>query len=231
MLKLVLDEIRLVIREQEPFRPSTRLSKLTKTDLTSVAQFRHSEPPTLIRTVHGDLDWIVMKAMEKDRTRRYPSANGLAIDIQRFLADEAVYARPPSRLYKFKKVAQRNKLLFTSVGIIAVLLVFSLVVVSVSLARERRSRREAEAASVKSREVTKFLKEMLQGVGPSVALGEDTKLLRRILDQTVERVGKKMADQPEVEAELCNIIGGVYGELGEPAKGEKMVRRAVEIRQ
>ena len=231
LLKAGLDEIRRVIREQEPVRPSTRLSELTNADLTTVARSRHSEPPALIRTVHGDLDWIVMKAMEKDRTRRYPTANGLALDVQRFLSNEAVSARPPSKLYRFKKVAQRNKLLFAAVGAIALLIVVSLIVVSSALAKERRSRREAEAASLKSREVTKFLEDMLQGAGPSVALGEDTKLLRRIVDQTVERIGKEMADQPQVQAELCNIIGGLYGELGSPAQGEKMVRQALRIHQ
>ncbi len=229
LLKAGLDEIRRVIREQEPVTPSARLSSLTGADLTTVAQSRHSEPPSLIRMVHGDLDWIVMKAMEKDRTRRYATANGLAFDIQRFLANEAVLARPPSKFYKFQKLVLRNKLVFTGIGIIALLLIASLIVVSASLAKERRSRRETEAASVKSQQVTKFLEEMLRGVGPSVALGEDTKLLRRILDQTVERVGKELASQPVVEAELRNVIGGLYGELGYPGEGEKMVRQALEI--
>src|ERR1051325_10999003 len=121
LLKSGLDEIRRVIREQEPVRPSTRLSKLTDGDLATVAQHRTSEPPALIRTVRGDLDWIAMKALEKDRTRRYETANGLALDIQRFLTDETVSARPPSKLYRFKKVAQRNKLLFAAVGAIALL--------------------------------------------------------------------------------------------------------------
>ncbi len=192
LLKAGLDEIRRVIREQEPVRPSTRLSKLTVADLTTVAQHRKSEPPTLIRAVRGDLDWIAMKALEKDRTRRYETANGLAMDIQRYLANEAISARPPSKLYKLQKLVLRNKLLFAGVGVIALLLFVSLIVVSASLAKERRSRREAEAASTKSQQVTKFLEEMLQGVGPSVALGEDTKLLRRILDQTVGRVGKEI---------------------------------------
>ena len=121
----------------------------------------------------------------------------------------------------------------------------SLIVVSASLAKEQQARHDADAAlkqakkdkakaekeSAKSKQVTQFLEEMLQGVGPSVALGEDTKLLRRILDQTVGRVGKEMADQPEVEAELRNIIGGLYGELGYPGQGEKMVRQALEIHQ
>src|SRR5262249_30653378 len=224
LLKAGLDEIRRVIREEEPAPPSTPLSHTSEADFTPLAQTRHSEPPTLIRSVRGDLDWIVMKALEKDRTRRYATANGLALDIQRFLGHETVSARPPSKLYKFQKTAQRNKLLFAGIGVIALLLIVSLIAVSASLAKERRSRRLAEAASAKSQQVTKFLEEMLQGVGPSVALGADTKLLRRILDQTVERVGKEMAGQPKVEAELRNIIGGLYGELGSPAQGEKMVR-------
>jgi serine/threonine protein kinase len=231
LLKAGLDEIRRVIREQEPVRPSTRLSKLTNADLTSVARRRQSEPPTLVRAVRGDLDWIVMKALEKDRTRRYATANGLALDIERFLAHESISARPPSKLYRLQKAAQRNKLLFGGLGVIALLLISSLVVVSVSLANERRSRQEAEAASTKSQQVTKFLEAMLQGVGPSVALGEDTKLLRRILDQTVARLGKEMAGQPEAEAELGNIIGEVYGDLGYPDVGEKMVRQALNTCQ
>ncbi len=231
LLKAGLDEIRRVIREQEPVRPSTRLSKLTDADLTSVAQCRHSEPPALIRAVHGDLDWIVMKALEKDRTRRYPTANGLALDIQRFLTNETISARPPSKLYRLQKAVLRNKLLFAGIGIIAMLLVVMLIVVSASLAKERRSRREAEAASVKSREVTKFLEEMLQGVGPSVALGEDTKMLRRILDQTAERIGQAMTNQPEVEAELCNVIASLYAEIGNASKSEAITSRALALRR
>ncbi len=139
LLKAGLDEIRRVIREQEPARPSTRLSKMTGADLTTIAQQRRSEPPTLIHAVRGDLDWIAMKALEKDRARRYETANGLALDIQRYLDDEPISARPPSTLYKFKKVVLRNKLLFIGIGVIVLLLVVSLILVSVSLARERRA--------------------------------------------------------------------------------------------
>ncbi len=231
LLKSGLDEIRRVIREQEPVRPSTRLSKLTAAELTTVAQSRHAEPPALIRTVHGDLDWIVMKALEKDRTRRYPTAHGLSLDVLRFLANEAVSARPPSKLYRFRKVAQRNKLPFTAVGVILLLLIASLIVVSATLAKERRSRREAEAASIKSQEVTRFLKDMLKGVGPSVARGRDTDMLREILDETAERVGKELMNQPEVEAELSSVIANLYAEIGYPSKGEDLARRSLAIRR
>jgi len=184
LLKSGLDEIRRVIREQEPVSPSTRLSRLTVADLTTVAQRRHAEPPVLIRAVRGDLDWIVMKALEKDRTRRYATANGLALDVQRFLANETILARPASKLYKVQKLMLRNKLLFSGIGVITVLLVTSLIIVSASLARERQARRKAETEAVKSRQVTQFLEEMLRGVGPSVARGRDTVMMREILDRT-----------------------------------------------
>ncbi len=120
LLKAGLDEIRRVIREQEPLRPSTRLSKMAAADLTTVAQQRRSEPPRLIHIVRGDLDWIAMKALEKDRTRRYETANDLALDVKRFLENEPVSARPPSKLYKFQKTVQRNKVLFAGISVIAV---------------------------------------------------------------------------------------------------------------
>jgi serine/threonine protein kinase/tetratricopeptide (TPR) repeat protein len=105
-----MDEMRRIIREDEPARPSTRLSRLAGEDLTTTARQRGVDAPKLIHVVRGDLDWIVMKCLEKDRTRRYETANGLAMDIQRHLGDEPVSACPPSRLYKFQKVVRRNKL-------------------------------------------------------------------------------------------------------------------------
>src|SRR6266487_261399 len=172
LFKAGLDEIRRVIRDQEPISPSTRLSKMTGADLTTVAEHRKSEAPRLVRAVSGDLDWIAMKALEKDRTRRYETANGLAHDVGRFLAREAVLARPPSKLYRFQKIVLRNKLLFIGIGVIALLLITSLIVVSASLAGERQARREADngkqkaqTEAAKSQQITLFLEDMLQGVG------------------------------------------------------------------
>jgi serine/threonine protein kinase/tetratricopeptide (TPR) repeat protein len=238
LMKAGLDEIRRVIRERDPEQPSMRLSTMAAADLTTTAQRRQSAPPALIRSVRGDLDWIVMKALEKDRRRRYETANGLALDVQRYLANEPISARPPSKLYKLQKAVLRNKLLFTGIGVVALLLVGSLIVVSASLAKERRSRREAEAAkakaeaaSVKSQQVTKFLEDMLNGVEPSVALGRDTTMLREILDRTAERVGREMTNQPAVEAELYNLIGTHYRETGNFDRAEEMHRAALETRR
>ena len=106
--------MRRTIREKEPARPSTRLSTMLGADLTTIAKHRQAEPPKLIHLVRGDLDWIVMKALEKDRTRRYETANGLAMDIQRHLNNEPVVARPPSRLYEFQKTVRRHKFGFAA---------------------------------------------------------------------------------------------------------------------
>src|SRR6266404_3939485 len=106
LMKAGLDEVRRVIREKEPDRPSTRLSTMADADLTIAAQRRHSAPPILIRSVRGDLDWIVMKALEKDRTRRYETANGMAADVKRYLNNELV--RPRQRTASRKRFAGTN---------------------------------------------------------------------------------------------------------------------------
>ena len=110
--KAAYDEIRRIIREEEPAKPSTRISTLGDTS-GAVASHRHADPHGLSRLVRGDLDWIVMKALEKDRTRRYETANGLAADVERHLADEPVLACPPSAAYRFVKFARRNRVAFT----------------------------------------------------------------------------------------------------------------------
>ena len=167
LLKAGIDEVRRVVREQEPVRPSTRLSTMRGADLREACQHHHAEPPALIRQLRGDLDWIVMMALEKDRTRRYKTANGLALDVRRFLAGEAVLARPPSKLYKFQKLVLRNKLFFTGIGTVAVLLVTCVIVLSATLAREREAlarEREARLQAVKDKEkaeqVMKFVEQL-----------------------------------------------------------------------
>jgi serine/threonine protein kinase/tetratricopeptide (TPR) repeat protein len=230
LLKTGLDEIRRVIREQEPLRPSVRLSSLAPAELVAVAKYRRTDSVRLIRAVRGDLDWIVVKALEKDRTRRYETVNGLALDVKRFLNNETVLARPPSRLYKFQKTVERNKLVFAGAGIVTTLLVTSLIVVSILLARERQVRREADSDKLEAQQVTRFLETTLQGVGPSVALGRDTTMLREMLDKTADRLGD-MTNQPAVEAELCDVIGNLYGEVGNYRRAEDMLGTAVAIRR
>jgi serine/threonine protein kinase len=234
LLEASLDEIRRIIREDEPPRPSARISTLVASEQTTVARCRGSEPPRLIHMVRGDLDWIVMKAMEKDRARRYETANGLATDITRFLANEPIAARPPSSLYKLQKLARRNKLTFIAVSAVSAALIMGLGVSTWMFFKEQQARQQAEAErntaeteAAKSLQVAQFLEDMLQGVGPSVAMSRDTTMLREILDKTAERVGKDLKNQPLVQAELQSIIGETYGALGEYRKAEALLRESL----
>jgi serine/threonine protein kinase/WD40 repeat protein len=135
LLEAGLDEIRRIIRDEEPLRPSTRLQTLDAAEQTTVAGHRQSVPPKLFGIIRGDLDWIVMKALEKDRARRYETANGLAADIQRHLDNEPVLASPPGNLYKFQKLVRRNKLAFAAASAVITSLILALVIAVVAAIR------------------------------------------------------------------------------------------------
>ena len=237
LIEAGLDEIRRTIREKEPAKPSARLSTMRGVDLTTVARHRKAEMPKLVNLVRGDLDWIVMKTLEKDRTRRYETASGLAADIQRHLSNEPVAARPPSNVYRFQKMVRRNKFVFIAASAVIAALVIGLGVSTWLFFKEQQARKQAEVEkqtaeteAAKSQQVAQFLEDMLKGVGPSVALGRDTTMLREILDKTAERLGKELTNQPEVEADLRMVIGRVYEDLDEGDAAEPMLRRALAIR-
>jgi len=109
-----VDQIRTILREQEPGPPSARLKTTTSEEITMIAGCRSADARHLPSQLAGDLDWIVMKATEKDRSRRYETANALAMDIRRYLADEPVLARPPSRRYRLIKLVKRNRLVYAA---------------------------------------------------------------------------------------------------------------------
>ena len=123
LLEAGLDEVRRIIREEEPLRPSTRLQALEAAEQTTVARHRQSDPPKLVHVIRGDLDWIVMKALDKDRRRRYETVNALAADVKRHLNNEPVVARPPSTAYRLQKAWRRNQLAFTAAAVMAAALV------------------------------------------------------------------------------------------------------------
>jgi len=138
-----LDAVLRLIREKEAPRPSTRLSE-TREQLATISVQRRLEPAQLVRQVRGDLDWIVMKALEKDRNRRYETANGLAMDLQRHLSEEPVAARPPSTGYRFAKLVRRNKGAFAATAAVGLTLVLGVVVSMWQAVRADKARR-AEA--------------------------------------------------------------------------------------
>jgi serine/threonine protein kinase/Tfp pilus assembly protein PilF len=180
------------------------------------------------RGADRELEALLLKALARDPKDRYGSAGELAHDIHNYLAGELLSARPPTTLYFLRKRMRKHRLKFMVAGAIlaglAVLGLFSYI-------RITHERNKAEAEAKKSQQVAAFLKDMLSSVGPSVALGRDTTMLREILDKTAERVGADLKSQPEVEAELRNTLGDVYESLGEYQKAEAMSREALAIRR
>lgn len=146
LLSFGFDEMRRTLREKEPPRPSFKLHALPPGELVKTAQSRRADPRELVSLLRHDLDWVVMKALEKDRGRRYETANGLAMDIQRHLGHEPVLARPPTRLYRFRKLVRRNRVLFAAGGAVAAALVAGLGASTWLFLKEREARQRAVAA-------------------------------------------------------------------------------------
>jgi serine/threonine protein kinase/tetratricopeptide (TPR) repeat protein len=259
-----LDAMRRTIREVEPVKPSTRLTqelvaadqgrpgpKRESRDSKSAQKFRVSSR-RLLQEVKGDLDWIVMKCLEKDRARRYETASAIALDVQHHLADEPVVARPPSKLYRFQKLARRNKIAFTATGAVTASLLIGLGLSTWLFFREREAKRDqthlrrqaelnerkaqgneskAQTEAAKSRQVAQFLEDMLKGIDPVAAKGRDTTLLQEMLDKAAGRIAQNLANQPEVQAQLQDTVGNLYGLIGDAAKAEVMFRDSLAMRR
>ena len=150
LTKADYDEMRRRIREEEPVYPSTQLSTMNAADLTTAATRRNTEPARLNRMMRGELDWIVMKALEKDRNRRYETAAELALDVQRYLNFEPVKAAAPSSFYRFRKFARRNQAALITAAIILVLLSVGSVVSTGLAIKATLAQRSADALAKKS---------------------------------------------------------------------------------
>jgi hypothetical protein len=151
-----LDRMRQTLRETEPARPSAMVHTLTSEELTQTAVNRHAEPLKLAVLLRGDLDWIVMKTLEKDRTRRYETVNGLAMDIQRYLDNEPIIARPPSRRYRFQKLVRRNKIMFGATAAVLAALIIGLGTATWLFFRERTALEEEARLRAQSEEREKI---------------------------------------------------------------------------
>jgi serine/threonine protein kinase len=217
------DEMQRMIREEEPHKPSTRISTLGES-LTEVARSRRTEPMKLSREIRGDLDWIVMKALEKDRGARYETAGAFAADLQRHLCDEAVEARPPSRIYRLQKLMRRNK---GAVVATVVVLITLLVGVAASMWQGLRAREEAAI----SKAVREFLeKDLLGSASPDREPDRDLRV-RTVLDRASDKVKHGFQGQPLVEAALRATLGHAYVELAELSKALEHLNRSYEIRE
>ncbi len=241
-----------MIREKNPMRPSNRLRQLGNAS-TVVTNARRTDPTSLNRILLGDLDWVVMKALEKDRSRRYESASGFATDIQHYLHSEPVTARPPSVLYQVRKFVKKNK-----VGVAAALTIFMTLVVGMAgtfwgLYRAEIKTRDAEIArdaekAQKQQEIAHrkyaeaiadFVKNdflALTSVTGQVQASEDetrnlTKdsTLRDLLDRAAERLDARTDLDPNIKLELERIVGVSYRNMGEPRIGIKRLEAAVQL--
>ena len=227
LLEAGYEGILKTIREVEPPKPSTKLSTLSHEELVVTASQRNAEPGKLNGLVRGELDWIVMKALEKDRARRYETATGFANDILRHLNNEPVLARPPSKLYEFQKTVRRHKFGFAAAAAVFLSLFLGLGFSTWTLSKERKARTRGDAEKRKALSMAQFLQSVLGGVSPEVAQGRDTEVLRMMLDDTSERVGRELADQPEAEVGIRITAGSVYAAIGQLDQAAAQHRQAV----
>ena len=208
------DEMRWRIREEEAPRPSTRASQETRRARPELA---------LPKQLRGDLDWIVMKAIEKDRTRRYASASDLAADIQRHLNDEPVMAGPPSQSYRMKKFMRRHRVGVAAASAVVLALLLGVVGTTVGFLRAKRAERAAE-------QVSSFLVGMFKVADPESTLGSRI-TAREILDRGAERIDLELKDQPLMRARLLGTMGDVYKNLGLYSAARPLLESSLTLRR
>ncbi len=218
----------LAVRETNPPTPSTRLSGGGRG--AQVAEQRQTDLKGLQREIEGDLDWIVMKAMDPERSRRYATANDLADDLERHLVDEPVEARPPSVSYRFRKFVRRHKggVLAASVAVAA--LAVSAVVSSVGLVRATRAERRAQEEAAAARQVTDFLVGLFRVSDPGEARA-NALTAREILDQGAQKVKTDLASQPVLQGRIMQTMGTVYDALGLYDVARPLLSDAVAVRR
>ncbi len=222
-------EIQRIIRETEPPKASTRLSGLGDTQ-TSIAEQRKTDIASLSRELKGDLDWIAMKAMEKDRTRRYYSASDLAADIIRHLNKEPIIARPPSRIYNVGKFIRRHKFGVAMATLLILAVLIGGIAATIGFVRATKAELLAKQEAQTAKQTSNFLEELFKVSDPGEARG-NTITAREILDKGAEDIEKKLTDQPAVQARLMGTMGRVYTSLGLYKKAEPLLEKAVKTQR
>ena len=254
--KLPLSEVLRLIREESPPKPSRRLA--TPDGAGSTAAARGIESSRLIRNVRGDLDWIVMKSLEKEPARRYETASSLARDIERYLAGEAVEAGPPTARYRLRKLASKHRAaLAVATGFVAVLIAATVISLwaafranraeaSARLDRDealRAARSETEARKLaqvaeknarieadKAVAINSFLTDdLLSQAGPELNAAERVVTVRELLDRASARVDERFRNQPDVESEVRKTIADAYHDLGVYDQSERHWRAIMEL--
>jgi eukaryotic-like serine/threonine-protein kinase len=221
------ERIRQIIREVDPLRPSIRIKALTGEELTTTAKRRHAKPAKLSGLIRGDLDWIVMMCLEKERNRRYDSANSLALDIQRHLEGQPVIARPPTYAYLLGRFIRRNKLVASAAAAVAAALIIG---AAVSLWQANEAREAGKDTKAFSDFLVKRILTPPRPQGVEGGLGIDITVA-----QALERAEKELewdfADRPRAELIAREAIGVTWATLGRYKEAAGQLEKAIERRK
>ena len=220
--KLRFEELLRHLREDDPPRPSTKVSSALDTS-SSNAQARGTEPAQLVSSLRGDLDWITMKALDKDRNRRYGTPAEIAADIRRYLQNEPILARPAGAGYRLRKYVRRHRV---AVAVAAGLFVLLAGFAGVQAVQLRRITRERDRAN----RIAEFMTNMFKVSNPSEARGNSI-TAREILDKSSKDIDAGLSKDPELQAQMMDLMGRVYEHLGLFSTAQGLLARAVDIRQ
>jgi serine/threonine protein kinase len=220
------DAMRKRIMSQTPAKPSTRFGSLGEAS-GGIAKNRRSSPAGLQKNVLGDLDWITMKALEKDRTRRYGSASELAADLKHHLAHEPVSAGPPSAGYRARKFVRRHRVAVATAAVVLGAIFLGLAGVSYGLVRAVRAERLARFEAATTSQISQFVLGMFEINDPGQSRGR-TITAKEILDRAAGRIRTEFADRPQMKARLLETMGKVYRALGVYDDALPLLQSAVE---
>ncbi len=235
--EVAFDEVKRIISEEEPLRPSTRLSTLGD-DLANVARARLQDPNQLLRSLRGDLDWIVLKALEKDRGRRYATANELIADIVHLRMHEPVTASPPTLAYRARKFIRRNRSPVVVGSALVLVLVLGILATSAAMVEARKGREVAHQNAMlaaqeakKHRAVAEFLRDVLASVAPGSSRGlGGVGSVEDLLDQAAARLeASDLVDQPTTYATVAIALAEAFDGLWLLDKSVGMATQALEI--
>jgi serine/threonine protein kinase len=208
------------LREEDPPRPSTKIG-LKKQSSTATAEMRGTAPSQLVGLLRGDLDWIAMKTLEKDRERRYGTPSELAADIQRYLRNEPVLARPVSTGYRLQKYLRRHRIGVSAAAVISALLVAFAVVQTLQLRRITRERDRGDR-------VAEFMTSIFKVSDPSERVGNAV-TAGQLLDKASKDIDTGLAKDPELQARMMDVMGKAYSSLGLHQRAQSLFERSIKV--
>jgi eukaryotic-like serine/threonine-protein kinase len=224
-----LEAVLRMIREQEPLKPSARIRSLGPTSAAS-AEMRQVQPQSFAVQLQGELDWITMKALEKDRNRRYGSPSELSADIGRYLRNEPVLAHPPSAGYRASKFVRRHRVAVAAASAAVLVLIAFAAAMAIQARRIAIERDRANQQAEVAQRVADFMEGMFKVSDPSEARGNSI-TAREILDDASKQIDTGLAKDPETQAQLMEVMGEVYQNLGLYPRAQPLLEQDLDIQR